>query len=393
MNNSSTSSSKPAPGTGIKLLLSAGFLGGFLGILAFANAAVRPPQAAQDIWYGPVIDAYGQGYKANFLFVGTSRTRAAVRAEVWDSVMGSILKIRTSSVNLGMGWCTPMEHWHGLHKLVSAYPDALRGTAVLIEAGEGMGLPTRWTENWIVEDRRDLLVPYMTTDDLGRLWRSSTPGEHKFAIAADLLFPSFDQFPRLRHTARTDLDTFGQGFVEAIWSKPPPANTAANSDLSTAGGIRADKKGVELAMFMAESASIHDLKHQEPYGDWDSTIYADIVKLVRDAGGVPLFVRIPYSPTQAKPLETPLRQADKARFEEVMRRWGIPKPVISGNFPTTVDDFPDKWHLRKSLAPAFTKALAIAYLEAFLAPTHPLAPDTTTPRPQKTQASPPSGIL
>jgi hypothetical protein len=372
MNSSSTSSSeRPLARIG----LAAGFVVGFLAILVAVNSWVRPPEAVRDIWYGPLIDAYANGYKANFLFVGTSRTRAAINPDAWDGVMSQVLRARTSTVNLGMGWCTPMEHWYGLRKLLSEYPDALRGTAVLLEAGDGIGYPERWDGNWIVDDRRDLLVPYMDRSDLPRLWKSSTPLEAKLSIAVDLLVPAFDQFPRLRHVARSNVDSAGLGIVDGIWQKPTDSATPG-SDLVAAGGIRTDLKGVELARHLADSLSASDLKGQKPYGDWDSTVQADIVRLVKDAGGIPIFVRIPFSPIQSRPLRTPLRDADRKSFRAALVRWGLP-PLVEAEYPTTAEDFPDNWHLRKTLSPAFTQALALGYLQAF-APARSESPPEAT---------------
>ncbi|HXP91267.1 MAG TPA: hypothetical protein VN931_10095 [Fibrobacteria bacterium] len=371
MNSSSTSSSERPV---VRFGLAAGFVAGFVAILVAVNSWVRPPEAVRDIWYGPLIDAYASGYKANFLFLGTSRTRAAINPDAWDGVMSQVLHARTSTVNLGMGWCTPMEHWYGLHKLLSEFPDALRGTAVLLEAGDGIGYPERWDGNWIVDDRRDLLVPYMDRSDLPRLWKSSTPLEAKLSIAVDLLVPAFDQFPRLRHVVRSNLDSAGQGVVDGIWRKPTDS-AAPSSDLVSAGGIRTDLKGVELARHLADSLSASDLKDQKPWRDWDSTVQADIVRLVKDAGGIPIFVRIPFSPIQTRPLRTPLREADRKRFQASLVRWGLP-PLVEAEFATTADDFPDEWHLRKTLSPAFTQALALAYLQAFAPARSNSPPDT-----------------
>lgn len=360
MSSSSTSSSESLFR---RLALVAGFLAAFIALLVVLMSWVRPPEKVRDIWYGPLIDAYGQGYKANFLFVGTSRTRAAIHPDTWDSVMAQALHARTSTVNLGMGWCTPMEHWHGLRKLLAEYPDALRGTAVFLEAGDGIGYPERWDGNWIVEDRRDLLVPYMDRSDLPHLWKSGTSLEARLSIAVDLLVPAFDQFPRFRHLVRSNLDSAGRSIVDGIWPKEPDSS-APGSDLSSAGGVRTDLKGVELAMHMADSMAAADLRDQKPYGDWDSTVQADIVRLVKDAGGIPIFVKIPFSPVQSAPLRTSLRQADRRTFQAALSRWGLP-PVVEADFPTTSGDFPDKWHLRKTLAPAFTRALALAFVQAF----------------------------
>ena len=334
-----------------------------MALLVVFNASVRPPEKARDIWYGPLIEAYGQGFRPNFLFVGTSRTRAAINTDAWDRTISEVFHVQSQSVNLGMGWCTPMEHWHGLRKLLSEYPDALRGTAVILETAEGIGYPETWDGNWIVEDRRDLLVPYMTSSDLPRLWRSKTPLDQKLSIAVDLLAPSFDQFPRLRHVVRTSLDTAGMSFVDGVWGARAPERTG-QSDLVAAGGIRTDLKGVELAMHLADSMASADLRDQKRWASWDSTVQADIVRLVHDAGGIPIFVRIPYSFVQRKPLQTAVRELDRKAFEADLLRWKIP-PVVVADFPTVPDNFPDNWHLRKTLAPAFTQALAMAYVKAF----------------------------
>jgi hypothetical protein len=204
----------------------------------------------------------------------------------------------------------------------------------------------------------------MDRSDLPRLWKSKTPLDARLSIAVDLLVPAFDQFPRLRHLVRSDLDSAGWGFVEGIWQKPADSATRG-SDLSAAGGVRTDLKGVELAMHMADSIAAADLRDQKPYGDWDSTVQADIVRLVKAAGGIPVFVKIPYSPVQSAPLRTPMREVDRKTFQAALSRWGLP-PVVEAGFPTTTDDFPDKWHLRKTLAPAFTRTLALAFIQAFL---------------------------
>jgi len=339
-----------------------GFPSGFLILLAFMNDAVRPTRVTP--WYGQVVQAVEQGYHPNFLFVGSSRMRAAIHSESWDRVMAERFHVRTSGLNLGMGWCTPMEHYFGLRSILRANPAALRGTAVLIEAGEGIGFPETWRQNWIVEDRWDLLVPYLESSDFGNVWKSSTPKEAKVAIAAGLWFPAFDQTARLRHDFRSQIDTIGSQLQHAVWENAASMGPT-EADLSTDGGIRADKKGVELAKFMADSMAQADLRDQKPYGDWDSTVLADIVRLLKDAGAMPIFVRIPYSPTQAVPLATPLRQADRIAFEAAVRRWGLP-PVVAAPFQPRPEDFPDKWHLRKTLAPDFTRSLALAYLGAFV---------------------------
>jgi len=47
-------------------------------------------------------------------------------------------------------------------------------------------------------------------------------------------------------------------------------------------------------------------------------------------------------------------------FEELAKQWNV--RVTGPFFDAKDDDFPDAWHLRASLAPSFSRALAHAWL-------------------------------
>jgi hypothetical protein len=74
-----------------------------------------------------------------------------------------------------------------------------------------------------------------------------------------------------------------------------------------------------------------------------------------------VFYQVPVHEIFAEGYLTPMRQADTAAFAEQARRWDA--CVVRPAFPTTDADFPDIWHLHADRAPAFSAALAQAWLD------------------------------
>lgn len=374
MKNSSTSSSERVSLRG--RLVTAGFVlaGTVAGLLAL-NAWARPAEGRRDIWYGPVADYLGQGGRFSHLFVGTSRVRAAVRPEVFDSIVGGAFGAPLQSINLGMGYCTTIEHWFGLRKLLEVDPLALQGVVVLIEAPAGLPDHQQWTSDWIVQDRTDLLTPYLKRGDLWRLWKEAeTPAGEKFMITANLVAPYVENLPRARAMAMANLDTLLAGlFSPFVRSQALPEDGGA--DLVSEGGIRADAKGVETARDIAIRMAREDLASQTAWSSWETSALADVVRLVREAGGYPVLFEMPLSDVQLAPYSTAVRNNDRIGFAGTLASWKV--PMLKLDFPHDSTDFPDLWHLRKTRAPDFTAALARAYIEASRPAAPAAAPDTS----------------
>ncbi len=374
MKNSSTSSSERSSLRG--RLVTAGFVlvGTVAGVLAL-NAWARPAEGQRDIWYGPVADYLSQGGRFSHLFLGTSRTRAAVRPEVFDSIVGRAYGTPLQSINLGIGHCTLIEHWFGLRKLLEIDPLALQGVVVLIEAPAGLPAFLGWHENWIVQGRTDLLTPYLKKDDLWRLWKvAGTPAAEKFVITANLVAPYVEHIPRARSMAMAELDTLlARVFSPIVGAGVSGATTGA--DLVAEGGIRTDAKGVETAREMAIRMAREDAQNQASWSNWDTTAIRDVVNLVREAGGYPVFFEMPLSDVQMAPYRMPVRTKDREDFPATLAAWKV--PMLKLDFPHDSTDFPDLWHLRKTRAPEFTAALARSYIEASRPAAPAAQPDTS----------------
>jgi hypothetical protein len=80
--------------------------------------------------------------------------------------------------------------------------------------------------------------------------------------------------------------------------------------------------------------------------------------LAQHASAHPVFFEMPLCSVQSATFDTPVRRRDRENFAAAARAWGT--PVIRADVETSDADFPDLWHLKKSRAAAFTKALAYA---------------------------------
>jgi hypothetical protein len=295
--------------------------------------------------------------------VGTSRTRAAVRPEVFDTLMTRVTGQPSLSINLGMGWCTMAEHYFGLRKLLETKPDILRGVVVFIEAPSGLPEYTTWKSNWIVTDRTDLLTPYIHRSDLISLWKNATTDVGmKFMITANLVAPFMEHIPRVRQNALLWMDSTSRALYTPLLAlaKMKPMEDGPESDLTSEGGIRVDAKGVETARDLAIRLAKEDLRNQPPWNAYDSTIVAEVVRMIKQAGGYAVFSYMPLSQVQQEPYDTDLRKRERAAFQSTLKAWNC--VMLQPTMALQPEDFPDLWHLRKSLAPEFTAALANAFI-------------------------------
>ncbi len=364
MKNSSTSAFKLTPFLGKGLA----FLGGLFLLVLGLNHVGKPARENQDIWYGPVVDYMKQGGRFHFLFVGTSRTRAAIRPDVFDTLMQQVYKTPTVSINLGMGWCRLSEHYFGLRHLLEVNPDILRNVVVFIEAPASIPEYSTWKSDWIVQDRTDLLTPYMHSKDLWNLWRNSTTETSmKFVITANLIAPFMENIPRLRQNALPKLDTLLQSLFTPLTNLGAREKEAPEySDLITEGGIRNDKKGVETAKDLAIRIAKEDTEKQEPWNHFDASIVAEIHHMVKNAGGYVLFLDMPLSNVQQVPYDTELRKRERKQFNDsTLKKWDA--IMLHPKFSYDTTDFPDLWHLRKTRAPEFTYAVANSFVAALQA--------------------------
>jgi len=359
MKNSSTSAFKFKRQAAMGLA----FLAGLFALVVFINKRGEPAEKNRDIWYGPVLDYMHRGGRFSYLFVGTSRTRAAIRPDVFDTLMTRVTGSPTLSINLGMGWCRLTEHYFGLRKLLEADPNILNGVVVFIEAPSGLPEYITWKSDWIVTDRTDLLTPYIHKSDLIKLWReATTPTSMKFVITANLIAPFMENIPRVRQFAAQGLDSLLQDFFTPLIALAPKAKTGSTADLTAEGGIRTDAKGVETARELAIRMAKEEAENQEPWDDYDHTVVAEILHMVKNAGGYVVFLDMPLSDVQQAPYDTPLRKKEREAFLATLKAWNC--IMLHPKMTYEAADFPDLWHLRKTLAPEFTVAVAREFIAA-----------------------------
>jgi hypothetical protein len=103
------------------------------------------------------------------------------------------------------------------------------------------------------------------------------------------------------------------------------------------------------------------MREQHAIRNWDQSVLKSIVDLVIASGGKVVLFNTPINSLQLKPLDTELRKIDRQVFKKVADQWGI--PILRPQFTTADSDYPDFWHLRRSLSAGYTKAVAAAYID------------------------------
>lgn len=360
MNSSSTSSSRSPFWK--RALIATGFVAGFLGVFFWLNAQGGKGRIQGDIWFSRVAGS-GVGHTADALFLGSSRVSAAIETRVFDQILSQVLGRPVQSVNLGMGYSTTAEWAMGLRRLQELNPEAIRGSVVFIEAPMGLADYKTWEDSWVVDQAPELMSRYLTASDLPALFESNTPAGQKLLVAANVLFGYDENISRVRRSFQTWLE----GATLSLFSLVLPIPVEDQStDLTSRGGIRNDKKGVQDAIALAKSVIQKDLADQKPQREWESTTLFTVVQRLRELGAQPIVYEMPMSSAMARVYETPVRIQDRVAFQEALKAWGV--PYLAPRIATVDEDFPDIWHLRKSRSPEFTQNLSMEFLEKFVYP-------------------------
>lgn len=333
----------------------------------------------------------------DYLFLGTSRVAAAVHQAHFDSLAQAATGQPSYAANLGKGSATEAIHYHGVRDLLARHPHALRGTTVFL--GAPHGIPDQnWQERWTNDAWPLLLSPYLPASEIPRFVRiAEEPATEKVHIAlaryslALRLWPSIKQrlFSAVRAVgdrlglpgARPDPEAVRRAALAAREAAgldtpadtlatvdTPPAADSAGVDLATQGGIRTDRQGLEanrrFAQQLMEQYLTNTLPRREAPVDWDQSVLADLVRLIRDHGGEVALFNVPLTSTDS--LYYSFVQGDRAAVH--LDRWAARQqvPRLDIPLPTTDADFPDLRHLRFSLASTYTEMLFDAYQQTHL---------------------------
>jgi len=292
----------------------------------------------------------------DFMFVGTSRVAAAIDEDVFKREMSSQLGRGVEAINFGRGYSTITQYYLGLRKIARQKPWVMQGCVVFMEAPGGLAFADTWADKWVWSEMPQYAAPYLTTNDLGRLWRESeTNIDEKIYLSLATYSELVQKLPGLKLRVLAKGEQVSSGLLTKAGMLPP-----SSSDLSGNGGTRTDAVGIAVARRAALQVAADGLKNQQPLRHWEKSIFKDIVELITTHGGRVVLFRSPLSPAQAEPYQTALRRSDQELFSHQAAAWGV--PILTVPCPTEDSDFPDGWHLRRSKAPQYTQALASAYL-------------------------------
>jgi hypothetical protein len=313
------------------------------GVWHFRAAHVPPA------WYLGA-PARAQNKHVDAIFVGSSRVGAAINDTLFGTLMSSALHRDVLVMNMGKGYSTAAEHYFGLRDIIQADTAHFRGCTVFVEAPDGIPDAARWTDTWVHSEWTTLLGPLLRLSDVPKLWWvSGTPLADKISVTAGTASIVLYAGNKARGELAANGDLLARRLLHSSTDSP-------NMDLAEAAGIRVDSAGVAATRALAVQFYAKESENQEAVSSWDATIIRDLVDMVSSAGGNVVFYLMPVSSVQARSLRTPVRNADRASFQQALFRWHAQYLAI--DFSTSDADFPDLWHLRRSRSLEFTRSLA-----------------------------------
>lgn len=300
------------------------------------------------------------GEVPNYIFIGSSRVGGSIDTDVFQRQAGRHSHQVVEAINLGHGWSYLVQNYLWLRNLSREHPLRFRNATVVAEAPGGLlGFECQdWHDRWFEPGQEHLLIYVLRGEDLARLWTSPMELEDKLRLSFGFLARKSEFITR-----RAAVGNFLANKTRArtmAWSAPfiatVPAPVASNvADLPTNVGIRTDQEAVarnrQLAIELAKQPPAPEKPPHLPGG----AVIDDIAALVRAAGGSLMFFEMPLHSTQAAGHKTPEWKARRKGFAQRASKWGA--PVLTVDFHAADEDYPDIWHLRRSLAPDFTSAL------------------------------------
>ena len=316
-------------------------------------------------WYSSALKKVKKG-PVDIIFIGSSRVAASIDTNIVERILSMKQGRNVRVLNLGWGYSTLQEHYFGLRNLWESAPNNLKGCTVFIEAMCGLPQNVTWDDSWVHPDRKQLILDLLRVEDLSLLWQSKTKPEEKWYLLSHYFlkhFPSLLYRDELRYkffkNGETWLTSSCQKYSSTLIKKKK-----ISVDLTKKGGIRTDEEGIKFARKLAIEIAHKIEQNPSPIGNWwgKKSVLIDIINLVQTQmkGKVVLF-EPPLGPVFSPICQTEIKKTDKIKFLEhakVLNLWSL-TPEIS----TTIEDFPDFWHLRKSRAPEFTFVLIKDWLE------------------------------
>ena len=294
-------------------------------------------------WYERAIADLETGPPAKTLFLGSSRVNAAIDETAAQTETGS------RALNLGMGYSTTTTHYLGLRSLLDKRANQLKGATLFIEAPGGWPDARTWRDPW-ADATPGGVFPYIRTGDLPAVWQTTDSFENKVQITIRTALGFSNILTR-----KDKVQQYALKANDEILA-PRLAGQGANpAKLTGDGGIRVDPEALTEVRRIAEATVTEEMREPVPLVDWNRTVLADLVRMVKAHDGRVVFFYPPMAPTMARPYDRPESLAAAAKFVGVAQTWG--SPVVHAPFASTDADYPDLWHLRRDRAAEFTRLL------------------------------------
>ena len=199
--------------------------------------------------------------KVDAIFVGSSRVAASIDAKYFTKISKF-----NNVLNLGQGFSTIHEHYLGLRNLFAAYPNKMKGVTIFLEAPASLPDWRTWDDEWFFIEQPQFLISTITLRDLLSYLSSNNPWEHKFRIFMAKFLRFSDLFTYRNRIRDGIISQLRKRFLSVMSGNGPKKHE--NVDLKDDGGVRVDKKGVELVRQHAISDMKLELKNQMPIPDW-----------------------------------------------------------------------------------------------------------------------------
>ena len=323
-------------------------------------------------WYARAAQV-AQRQPASAIFIGSSRTAAAVDA----NVVAGRLRERGGPTNLvfglANGYSTLREHFLGLRNMITAAPGCLSNAVVVIEMPGNQLIAESASSPWSSREWPNGLLAVLMPGDEASFLKGSDPWMIKARIwsahtARHFPVNRISTLVAYRARIRTwYLNRANDLLIRAIPAlQRPSPETASQADLSDAGGIRTDPAHVAMAQKLATRKVAEWLSRQKLITEDACGLNRDIIELVESNGGRVLFLHMPVNSLFAKLSETEIGKENLKRSRAYVEAWH--SQILETGLEYGDEDFPDAWHLSRSHRREFSTAVADALLAATARP-------------------------
>ncbi len=320
------------------------------------EVAARPWAAEREAGYHMLL-TYPPAERVDAVFLGVSRVEAAVDPGVFEKHASRLLDRRVHCLNLGRGGRSPHIHYFGLRNLLEAYPERFDGCTVFVEAPCGLPAYERLDRPWFNGSPSRQLVAQLRARDIDEALDVHRDVGDRLALmgtwaerTSHLVF--YRQLVRRRLTDKLHDTAMLMADRAGLGHRP---RREAPLEVRTDGAIRVEAGAREAGRAIADQV-VAGAENQQPLGDWDQSVLMEIKRLVEGRGGRLIIFRTTMHSYLRQPYETAIRQTDRRFFKDWCRRHGVPMLPLPRAYAD--EEFPDLWHLHRSLASEFSRNLA-----------------------------------